>query len=162
MKQLKAVFETAGMHSVKTYINSGNVVFITEKNNTAALTQTLERAIETTFGFSVKVLLRDIENMRSVCKSLPESWQNNSDMKCDTMFLWEHFDTPNVLKELNVKPDIDEVKYVAGAILWRVDRKLVTKSGLMKIVGSPLYKHMTVRNCNTTRKILTLMEEIVI
>ena len=34
----------------------------------------------------------------------------------------------------------------------------VARSGLMKLVSSPLYKRMTIRNCNTARKLLALME----
>ncbi len=81
-------------------------------------------------------------------------------MKCDIMFLWEHMDKPNILKQLTIKPEIEEVKYVSGAILWRVDRTSVTKSGMMKLVGTELYRHMTIRNCNTTRKLLELMNKI--
>lgn len=158
MKQLKELFESVGMKSVKTYINSGNIIFVSDEKDVTKLTTSLERAIEAEFGFAIKVLLRDLDNIRNVCKNLPASWQNNSDMKCDVMFLWEHFDSEEVLKQLTIKPGIDDVKYVLGAILWRVDRKLVTKRGMTKIVGSELYKHMTIRNCNTTRKLLTLME----
>ncbi len=46
---------------------------------------------------------------------------------------------------------------VPGAILWRVDRTLVTRSGLLKIVGTDLYKRMTIRNANTLRKLLNVM-----
>lgn len=158
MKQLKAAFESVGMHSVKTYINSGNVVFAHASTDVISLTNTLEKAIQATFGLSIKVLLRDIENIRNICKNLPELWQNNADMKCDVMFLWESHDSENILSELTIKPDIDEVKYVSGAIVWRVDTDLVTRSGLLKVIGTNLYKHMTVRNCNTTRKLLVLME----
>ncbi len=28
----------------------------------------------------------------------------------------------------------------------------------MKLAGTPLHQQMTIRNCNTTRKVLTLME----
>ncbi len=158
MKQLQAVFERTGMKSVKTYINSGNVIFESDSLASKKLAHTLEAAIETDFGFAVKVLLRDLNNIKAVVKALPETWQNNAAMKCDVMFLWEHTDKPDVLKQLAIKPGIDEVKYVPGAVLWRVDRQNVTKSGMMKLVGTELYRHMTIRNCNTTRKLCELME----
>ncbi len=158
MKQLKTVFERAGMKSVKTYINSGNVIFESDSLASKKLARTLEAAVEADFGFAVKVLLRDLANIKAVTKALPQQWKNDAAMKCDVMFLWEHMDKPDVLKQLAIKPEIDEVKYVPGAILWRVDRQNVTKSGMMKLVGTELYRHMTIRNCNTTRKLCELME----
>lgn len=52
---------------------------------------------------------------------------------------------------LTIKPDIDEVKYVPGAVIWKVDRKDVMKSNLRKLIGTELYAHMTISNCNTVR-----------
>lgn len=158
MKQLKAAFEDAGMTSVRTYINSGNVIFSTNSRSRARLTEVIEDAIARTFGFRVNVLVRDLRSMRAVVKALPRTWVNDATMKCDVMFLWDDVARAAVVKEIPIKPEIEELKYVAGALLWRVDRKSVTRSGQMKMVGSPLYKRMTIRNCNTTRKLLELME----
>ena len=158
MKQLKAAFEEAGMTSVRTYINSGNVIFSSSLRSRARLTKVLEEAIERAFGFRVEVLVRDLKSMRAVVKALPRTWVNDATTKCDVMFLWDEVARPSVVKELPIKAEIEDVKYVSGALLWRVDRNSVTRSGLMKLVGTPLYKRMTIRNCNTTRKLLELME----
>ena len=156
MKQLKAVFEGAGMTSVRTYINSGNVIFSSARGSRARLTAQLEKVIERTFGFEVKVLLRDLRSMRAVVKALPTT--NDARSRCDVMFLWDDVARSSIIKDLPIKPGIDEVKYVSGALLWQVDRKNLTRSGQMKVPGTPLYKRMTIRNCNTTRKLLELME----
>ncbi len=158
MKQLKVCFEEAGMDSVTTYINSGNVIFVDDTHKPDELVKKLEDAIERKFGFAVKVLLRDINNIKATVKALPESWQNNTDMKCDVMFLWEAADGPQVVKQLVIKPAIDDAKHAAGAILWRVDRKNAAKSGIQKLIGTKLYKQMTIRNCNTVRKLLERMQ----
>ena len=158
MKQLKAAFEDAGMTSVRTYINSGNVIFSSTSRSRARLTEALEDAIARTFGFKVGVLVRDLKSMRAVVKALPRTWVNDATMKCDVMFLWDDVARASVVKELLIKPEIEDLKYVAGALIWRVDRKSITRSGQMKLVRAPLYKRMTIRNCNTTRKLLELME----
>ena len=158
MKQLKAAFEEAGMTSVRTYINSGNVIFASGMRSRARLAEVLESAIADRFGFHVRVLVRDRKAMRAIGDALPKTWVNDATMKCDVMFLWDEVARPSIVKELTLKPGIDDVKYVAGAILWRCDADKVTRSGLMKLAGTPLYKQMTVRNCNTTRKLIELME----
>lgn len=158
MAQLKALFERLGLESVKTYINSGNVVFQDSKYTKSELPGLLEAEIEKEYGFSVKVLIRTAKDIEHIVTTLPDSWVNDATMKCDVMFLWEDVDSPKVLDQLTIKSGIDEVKYVPGTILWCVDKKLVTRSGLMKIVGSELYQHMTIRNCNTVRKLHGLMQ----
>jgi uncharacterized protein (DUF1697 family) len=50
------------------------------------------------------------------------------------------------------------MRYVAGAIVWRVDRKNIMRSRMTRLMGTPLYKQMTIRNVNTTRKLVELME----
>jgi uncharacterized protein (DUF1697 family) len=158
MAELRAVFEDAGMRSVRTYINSGNVVFASRARNRARLAGRLEQAIAARFGFDVKVLVRDLDSMRAVVGALPPDWVNDKTMKCDVLFLWDEADGPDVLDKLSVKPEIDDVRYVPGAVIWRVDRDNVTRSGLMNVVGSPPYQQMTIRNCNTARKLLELMD----
>ena len=158
MKQLKAVFEDAGMTSVRTYINSGNVIFTSRIRSRARLTEVLEEAIARKFGFTIGVLVRDRESMRAVVKALPQTWVNDATMRCDVMFLWDDVARASVVKELPIKPEIEELKYVAGALIWRVDRENVTRSGLVKLVRSPLYKRMTIRNCTTARKLVELMD----
>jgi uncharacterized protein (DUF1697 family) len=158
MSDLRAVFEEAGMSSVTTYINSGNVVFSSRVRSRARLVTRLEREIAARFGFDVKVLVRDLDGMHAVVAAMPSDWVNNQTMKCDVMFLWAEADRPGVLDELRIKPEIDDVRYVPGAVIWRIDRGNATRSGLMKVVGTPLYQKMTIRNCNTARKLLELME----
>ena len=154
MKQLKAVFEDAGMTSVRTYINSGNVIFGTSERGRVHLTQRLEKAIARRFGFNVDVLLRDLKTMRALVKAIPRGWTDDATTRCYVMFLWDEVARPS----LTFKPELDDVRYIAGAIVWRVDRKNITRSGMTRLMGTPLYKQMTIRNVNTTRKLLELME----
>lgn len=159
MAQLKLVFESLGFTKVKTYINSGNVIFCDIDHTFAELAPLIEQAIEDDFGFHVHVVVRSLPEIQTIAKTLSKTWVNDQDMKCDVIFLWEEVDNKKVLEQLVIKPGIDDVQYVAGAILWRVDRADASKSGLMKIIGTDLYKKMTIRNANTLRKLLILMQE---
>lgn len=159
MKQLKSAFEQSGMASVKTYINSGNIVFTNErpKEEVAAV---LEAAILNSFGLRIKVLVYSLGEFRLIAEAVPKEWANDDQLKSDVLFLWEEIDSEAVLDELPLRPEIDRVQYVPGAILWSVDRDMVTKSGMAKIVGTKLYKLMTIRNVNTVRKIHGLMNDL--
>lgn len=153
MKQLKAVFEQAGMTNVSTYINSGNVLFETDVESRHEITAKLERAIEIAFGFFVKVLVKSQNDIAIIAAALPATWLNDLTMKCDVMFLWEVIDDVSIVEKVAINPEVDRVKYVPGALLWSVDRKHATKSGVLKLVGTNTYAHITIRNCNTLRKL---------
>jgi uncharacterized protein (DUF1697 family) len=158
MAGLRAVFEAAGMTAVKTYINSGNVVFSTSSIDRGRLTELLETVIQERFGFKVGLLLRDTGQLRSLVEGIPGHWKNDGSMKCDVFFLWEDIDRPSVVNELPPRLESEEVLYLPGAVVWRTDRENAAKSRVTKLVGTPLYKRMTVRNCNTARKLLEIME----
>ncbi len=155
MTRLKRCFEEAGMQNVSTYINSGNVVFNSTLTHSSLVMQ-LERAIEQTFGFGVKVLIRSLPQIQAVMDTMPSTWANDTSQKSDVMFLWEQFDSPDTLKALRIKPT-DTVLYVAGALLWNVAREHQSKSAMLEMMGTPLYKQMTIRNCNTVRKLHAMM-----
>jgi len=158
MSDLKSVFESVGMSDVRTYINSGNVIFATRRTDQVKLTDLLQKAIAERFGFPVPLLLLDIEKLRSILGAFPDDWVNDKSMRCDVMFLWPDVDNPHVLDGLKIRPELEDVVYTPGAIIWRIDRVNATKSGLVKIIGTPLYRQLTGRNSSTARKLLDLME----
>lgn len=160
MVKLKGSFEDLGLKDVKTYINSGNIIFTTNVTSQKELTERIEDVIEQDFGLSIKVVLRSLASIRTIIEALPPEWVNDKTMKCDVMFLWEAVDSPAVLKQLVNKPEIEDLKYVPGAIMWRVDRQHVNRSALQKLAGTPLYKQVTIRNCNTARKLYALMQNV--
>src|SRR5438045_3741108 len=123
MPRLKSVFEALGFDAVRTYINSGNVIFTTKAADRKRLTQKIEKAIEAEFGAQVAVLLRDVDEMRKLVAKIPGDWTNDKDQRCDVLFLWPEFDRKAVLKELPVKPEIEDVRYAPGAVVWRIDAK---------------------------------------
>jgi len=156
MARLKKTFETIGATEVRTYINSGNVVF-RYKRARSRLRAVIERAIEAEFGFPVRIVLRDLKEVRSLTKAIPVTWKEDSTMRCYVMFLWEEVDDPSVLDQVTIKDDLDDVKFVPGAIIWRVDRDVLNRSGMMRLTSDDLYKQMTIRNVNTVRKLADMM-----
>jgi len=52
------------------------------------------------------------------------------------------------------------VKYVPGAVLWNVKGEDYSQSGMMKLMGTDLYRHMTIRNVNTVRKLHQMITQM--
>lgn len=158
MKLLKETFEQAGLTSVATYINSGNIIFASQSHSQEELPELLEQAILKDFSLNIRVMVRNIDEIRTVIEALPESWSNDDLLKSDVMFLWEEVDKASVLDELPLKAGIGTLLYIPGAILYAVERENINKSGMTKLIGTKIYRQMTVRNVNTTRKIYQLMQ----
>lgn len=156
MPRLKQVFESLGCEKVATYINSGNVIF-SDKRNHNQLVPIIEKALNKEFGLGLKVVLRSLEQIEAICRAVPETWTNDGDQKTDVMFLWEQIDNKEILKKVVINPKLENVKYIAGALVWNIARKNVTKGGGIKLIKTDLYPLMTVRNINTVRKLRQLM-----
>lgn len=157
MAKLKLTFETLGFENVKTFIASGNVIFRTSAADEAVLTKAIEAAVEKDFGFHVDVLLRNLPTIEALVKGLPDDWVEDKITRCYAMFLWKEVDAPEVLKQLPSNPDIEAMKYFPGTVVWHIKRANITKSRVLKIIGTPLYKQLTMRNINTVRKLYEIM-----
>ncbi len=99
MDQLRRSFEALGFEQVKTYIQSGNVVFTTGKTS-PALSKRIEERIVKDFGFSASVITRTADEMSKMIAENPFLKQRGIDpAKLHVMFLSEP-PTPAALKEL--------------------------------------------------------------
>ncbi len=157
MSKLKTVFEDLGFANVTTYINSGNVIFDCPQTNAITLDSKIEEGIDKSFGFSVPVVIRTAQNIQVLAKAVPARWKNDSEQKTDILFLWEKFDSKETINLIKINPDVDELIYLPGAIIWHLNKKYYTKSGMHKFIGTEVYKNMTARNINTVRKLSTLL-----
>jgi uncharacterized protein (DUF1697 family) len=161
MAKLKSSFEKLGFDNVKTYINSGNVIFTTPTTPPRKLESVIETALARAFGFPIRVLIRDLREMERVVKSLPKQWKGSTALRCNVIFLGHPIDKPSIVRSLRAKEGVDSVMYRKGALFWSVPFKDVARSGMTRIVGDGIYKEMTIRNQNTTRRIYELMKTAV-
>lgn len=72
MAELKQLFESMGLYEVKTYIQSGNVVFKSNEEE-EVLCNKIEHEINSVLGFSVTVMLRTSEELEQIITNLPFS-----------------------------------------------------------------------------------------
>ena len=155
MPRLKAAFEQLGYKNVSTYINSGNVIFESQK---APDESDLEIAIRREFKLDVPVIVRSQENLRELVNDIPAGWTNDKEQKTDVMFLWREIDNKDILTKAAVKPEIEKTLYLPGALVWNIGREHVDKGGGIKLIKTDIYPKMTIRNINTVRKLNQLME----
>ncbi len=89
MKDLVGLFEKAGCVDVKTYIQSGNLVFCSSAAVAKRIAEQIRADIERRFGMRVPVVLRTAEELRAVVRDNPFLAAGADEDKCHVMFLAE-------------------------------------------------------------------------
>ena len=159
MKSLKESFETLGFVNVSTYINSGNIIFQSKEADPRKLERKIEQMLSSEYQLDSKVVLRSLSEMEKLVQALPRNWDSDSGLRFNVIFLRHSIDSETVIAELSVNSDIEEVLYRPGALLWSVEASQAARSKMVKLSSRKIYKEMTVRNLNTTRKLYELMKK---
>jgi len=71
MVELKKMFETIGFKNVRTYIQSGNVVFESASANSDTLCKKIETGLQASLGYKVTVTLRTCKDIEDIIKNNP-------------------------------------------------------------------------------------------
>jgi len=71
MENLRASFEAMGFRRVRSYVQSGNVVFEDSKTSTQTLSENIKEKILSDFGFSVPLILRTSGDMKKIVNNNP-------------------------------------------------------------------------------------------
>lgn len=85
MAALTELFNALKFTNVKTYIQSGNVVFQDKGKDTGALEKKIIKAIKETFGFDVPVLVLNAGMLPAILKSNP--YMKKKDTDTDKLYL---------------------------------------------------------------------------
>ena len=158
MSSLKTSFQRMGFADVTTYINSGNIIFRAKNSDARKLEKTIERMLEREYQLGCKVVVRSFSEMAALVKSLPKTWNGDALWKYNVIFLRHSIDSQDLVDRLNAKPDIEEVVYRPGTLLWSVKVSDVSRTAMQKLPAQKIFQDMTVRNLNTTKKIYELMK----
>ena len=115
MADLKSLCEKLGLNNVATYIQSGNLIFASGKQN-SELESILEKGIKETFGFDVPVIVRSSKELDASIKNNPFYDENADINSLHLTFLKEKPSKENEEKALtfNYEPDKFKIqdKYV--------------------------------------------------
>ena len=160
MSSLKESFEEMGFGGVVTYINSGNIMFKSKEADARKLERKIEQMLSRDYELDLKVVVRSLSEMEKLVQSIPRDWKAESDWRYNVIFLGHSIDSEELLAEIEFKKDIEQVVYRPGALLWSVLVSGVTRTNWVKLPSRKIYKDMTVRNLNTTRKLYELMKKL--
>jgi uncharacterized protein (DUF1697 family) len=104
MKRLAAVFERAGFRSVRTYIQSGNVIFQSASGSARTLGTRIARLIREEFGFEPRVMVVSGAQLRAAVSGNPFPGARENHKALHIFFLAER----------PAKPDLESLEQVRG------------------------------------------------
>jgi uncharacterized protein (DUF1697 family) len=159
MADLKASFEAMGLSNVMTYIQSGNVLFQSAEKDKPTLTDRIERALSSQFNFEARIVTVAHKELDAIVREAPDGFgKDGESYRYDVIFLKELLTPKEAMKSVTTKAGVDTAH--AGRQVLYFSRLIAkaSQSHLTKIIGLPVYQNMTIRNWNTTTKLLALME----
>lgn len=160
MSALKKCFEKEDFTNVQTYIQSGNVIFESPETKLGTLTAKIEKALSKELGYAMRIVLVSHKQLKQIIKNIPRGFGEKPDQyRYDVIFLMPPLTSAKALKEMPIKEGVDQIWAGKGVVYFSRLIKKATQSKLSRIVGTPLYKSMSIRNWNTTSKLLTLIEQ---
>ena len=157
MDKLKQCFVDIGFSDVKTYIQSGNVIFKTHDDDKMKLIDIIEYQILKTFSAEIRVAIFTANELMETVKNAPENFGSQPEkIRYDVWFLLTSTTANEIMSNIRLREGVDFL-YAGKSVMYstRLTSEL-GKSYLSKINQTPFYKSITVRNWNTTTKLLEL------
>jgi len=155
MADLRAVVASLGYQDVATYIQSGNVVFATDGEE-STIVGALEEAIESRFGFPVPVVLRTVTELAAISRHHPLATPASDPRRLMVAFL-------DRVPDVSVRGALDPEEFAPdrSALVGReVYLTYPNGSGRSKLNHALLERRLgvraTVRNWNTVAKLAAL------
>ncbi|MCO6046120.1 DUF1697 domain-containing protein [Aeoliella sp. ICT_H6.2] len=159
--ELRQCFETIGFTAVRTYIQSGNILFRSDSSALRELTKRVEAALSERFDYQAQAVVLSHAKYQAAVAAAPPAWGQDAACKHYAIFPVGGITPQKVLAQLP-EPDagIETVTVGPGVLLWSVDNRRQPRSTYARLSRHQLYKQLTIRNSNTTFKLLELFSEI--
>lgn len=161
MADLKICLESLKLQNVRTYINSGNVLF--ESSLSAPkLAKQIEDILPQKYKLDstlIKVLVISAEELTNIVKKAPKDFDKDPTLYHSDVVFLIGISEEEAFPLFETNPEVDAVWKGKGVIYFQRLSAKRTKSRLGKIIAKPFYKSVTIRSWNTAKKLHLLTKE---
>jgi uncharacterized protein (DUF1697 family) len=158
MADLAACFRDAGYQDVRTYIQSGNVVFTADPATGREVEDAVERMLEKRFEIPILVVIRSRDELAATIAGAPAN-HGSDELRSDVFFLKDPRTAEAAFAALpELREGVDSVALGPGAIYFSRLAAQATKTRMTRLIGTPIYRQLTVRNWRTTTRLLQLLD----
>jgi uncharacterized protein (DUF1697 family) len=162
MKELSTVLSSAGLHNVRTFIASGNVIFESTTTDRIKLARMIEKQLTKAFGHDVAVMVRTIDELEAVVKLAPfRNVKNKKEAMLFTVFLASQ---PKRLPKLPLRSETERFNVIAiiHGVAFIVARR--KKTGWFGFPNNFIEKQLavtaTTRNWSTVERIVAFAKAV--
>lgn len=160
MKALVAIIEDLGVRNVKTYIQSGNAVFVSPEKDASRLSNKIRREVKKRCRFEPHVLLLELEDIERAISRNPFPDAATDPRALHAGFLAFTPEKPN-LERLGSLKSASEQFQVVDKVFYLHAPEGIGRSKLAANAERLLGVPMTDRNWKTVCKIREMAEELV-
>jgi len=153
MRELIEILEHMGLEKVRTYIQSGNVVFQSTKQLSAGFSTDISLAVENAKGFKPGVLLLSPKEFQTAINECPFS--SDEGKLLHFFFLSEMPAEPDLESLAVLKSETEEYRLI-NKVFYLYAPDGIGRSKLVSKVEKAMGVSVTARNWNTVRKVLSL------
>lgn len=158
MKDLVAILEGMKASKVKTYIQSGNLVFQSAEKNPAQLSQKIAAEIKKTHGFEPSILVLSPDAMRKAIEENPFPEAATDPASLHLGFLAAKPLHPDLAKLASLKKESERF-HLGDGVFYLHAPEGVGKSKLAATAEKLLGVRMTDRNWRTVAKLMEMAQE---
>ena len=157
---LRRCFEELGFERVRTYIQSGNVLFRATAADVAELNTRVEQGLSDRFAYAARSVVLSYAAYAAALAAAPTAWGEDAACRHNALFTLAGVTPDEVLAGLPpAMPDIDTLAAGPGVVFWSAAKNRITRSAFMKLPSLPVYQQVTIRNHNTVRRLAALLDE---
>lgn len=161
MPALREAFERQGFTFVRTYINSGNILFQSPLDENSVKT-ICEMLIAKDFGLDIPVCVIAADELISAMGHAPAWWNQNPDAKHDVLFVIPPMTAQEICAQVGaVKAQYEQADTWGRLIFWSAPIATFSRTRFSKIVkDKAMYSAVTVRNANTALRLAQMAGEM--
>ena len=158
MSELREQVAAAGFGHVRTYINSGNLLFEAEASR-EDVAQMVEDILERNYDFPIRLAILTGEDYLAELADLPDWWHGEVARR-DALFFTRGLDRAHVRERIEAMELGDEAVYFGkDAVFWvKFDEKQFLKTAYHKrLLREDFYRQVTIRSGSTVEKIASML-----
>ena len=157
MEELKKAMEELEFSNVRTYIQSGNILFENEKSYPSLIAEKIAGKILNRFGFDVPVIIRTLQELESISRNNPYSLKRNEDVSSLHVTFLAGEPDPEKVKEIGKNMFLPDEFFISGKEIYLFCPNGYSRTKLTNtFFESKMKTTATTRNWKTIQTLLTL------
>ena len=160
MSELREQVEAEGFGHVRTYINSGNLLFEAEDEAPReGVAQRVENLLARRYDFPIRLALLTAQDYLAQLDELPDWWHGEAARR-DALFYTRGLDRGHVRQRIEAMELGDEAVHVGEhAVFWVKfhEREFLKTAYHKRLLREDFYRQVTIRSGSTVEKIASML-----